>query len=310
MPLQRVDTHHHFIPDVLIKAVGAERLGAPTPYGRMPDWSVEGALATCDAFGIGQAILSLSPGYDAGDLPMEVAVMRGCNEAAARLRSDHPKHFGHFASVPMFDPAAALREIEYAFDVLKSNGVVVSSNYAGRYLGDSGFEEIWRELDRRKAVVFIHPTHPPYLLPSLPPESVLEYPFDTTRTAVSLVYAGVTQRYGQIRFILSHAGGTLPYLVSRAATGASFNPSVKDRVPDTMAEFRKFWFDTALSGSRSSLAALLAFADPTHILYGSDFPYAPERAIRMNIAGQEQFDMEDAQRAAIMHGNAAVLLGL
>jgi len=200
-----------------------------------------------------------------------------------------------------------VREIDHALGTLRADGIVVASNYDGRYLGDPGFEEVWQELDKRKAVVFIHPTHPPYDLPSLPPESVLEYPFDSTRAAVSLVFAGVTGRYPNIRFILSHAGGALPYIVSRASAAAGFAPGLVDRIGDPMVQFRKFWFDTALSGSPFHLAALLQFADPSRILFGTDFPYAPDIAIKMNLNGQLQYPMEQQQRAAILHGNATAL---
>ncbi len=303
----RIDTHHHFLPPELVAAVGEARLAASTPYGRMPGWSPEIALATCDAMGIDRAILSISPGYAVEDQSREPATLRACNEAATRLRSAHPTRFGHFASVPMSDRASALLEITYALDVLKADGIVVATNYSGRYLGDPDFAEIWQELDRRRALVFIHPTHPQYTLASMPPESVMEYPFETTRAATSLAFAGVTQRHRGIRFILSHAGGTLPYLAARIAGGAQLDPRLRERIPDPMAELRSFWFDTALSGNLSALSALMQFADPSRILFGTDFPYAPTPVIQANIHGLESVVTDPVQRRAITRGNAETL---
>jgi 6-methylsalicylate decarboxylase len=305
----RIDTHHHFMPPEFVKAIGADRLAAVTPSKTLPDWSVQRALDICGTYGIGEAVLSISPGYPALGADVERPLMRTCNDIAATIRRDHPGKFGHFASIPMFDRAEALNEIDYALGTLKADGVVVFTNYGGTYLGDPSFEEIWQELNRRKAVVFVHPTHPAYELKGQPPESVIEYPFDTVRAATSLMYSGATRKFTDIKFILSHAGGALPYLATRIAGGAMFNPEVNKRVPDVMAEIRKFWFDLALSSNPSALAALLAVADPERIIYGSDFPYAPDIAIRVNVAASDRYPMDDRLRANIGRGNAARLLG-
>lgn len=304
----RIDTHHHFMPKVFVDTIGADRLAASVPNRKMPDWSVTRALDVCDKIGIGRAILSLSPGYAAIDAATEKRLMHECNEEAAKIRADHPTRFGHFASILMTDPEGAMREIDYAYGKLNSDGIVVSSNFEGRYLGDPGFEEIWQELDKRKAVVFIHPAHPSYDFPELPPESVMEYPFDTTRAAVSLVMNGVTVRYPNIRFILSHAGGTLPYIAARVAGGLAMAPGLVERIGDPMAQFRKFYFDTALSGSEFHLAVLTKFADPTRILYGTDFPYAPDSLIKSMGDVQMQYPMNEKLRAGLMHDNAKALL--
>ncbi len=305
----RIDTHHHFMPDIFVKTIGAERLASVTPNGKLPDWSVQRALDMCGTYGISEAILSISPGYPALDADIERPLMRVCNEEAAKIRADHPGKFGHFASIPMFDVADALKEIEFAYGTLKSDGVVVFSNYGGRYLGDPAFDEIWAELNKRKAVVFIHPTSPGYDLKGQPPQSVIEFPVDTARAATSLMYSGATRKYPDINFILSHAGGVLPFLAARINGGAMFNEDVHKRVPDVLAEVRKFWFDTALSANPSALAALYAVADPARITYGSDFPYAPDIGIRVNVAGADHYPMEDRVRADLGRGNAARLLG-
>jgi 6-methylsalicylate decarboxylase len=305
----RIDTHHHFMPPEFVKAIGADRLASVTPNKKLPEWSVQKALDMCGTYGIAEGILSISPGYPALDAAIERPLMRTCNDIAATIRRDHPGKFGHFASIPMFDRAEALKEIEYAFGTLKADGVVVFTNYGGKYLGDPSFDEIWAELNKRKAVVFIHPTHPAYELEGLPPQSVIEFPFDTVRAATSLMFSGATRKYADIKFILSHAGGALPFLAGRITGAAVFNPEVHERVPDVMAEIRKFWFDTALSANPSSLAALFAVADPSRIVFGSDFPYAPDIGIRVNVAGSDHYPMDDRLRANIGRGNAAALLG-
>ena len=305
----RIDTHHHFMPEAFVKTIGAERLASVTPYGKLPDWSVQRALDMCGTYGVAEAILSISPGYPALAPAIERPLMRTCNDIAATIRRDHPGKFGHFASVPMFDRGEALKEIDYAFGTLKADGIVVFSNYAGVYLGDPSFDEIWQELNRRKAVVFIHPTSPPVVPAGQPPEAIAEFPFDTTRAAISLMYSGVTRKYGDISFILSHAGGTLPYLAARISGGAMFNPEVHGRVPDIMAEVRKFWFDTALSGNPAALAALMQVADPARITFGSDFPYAPDIGVRVNVAGSDRFFADERLHAQVGRGNAARLLG-
>jgi 6-methylsalicylate decarboxylase len=188
-------------------------------------------------------------------------------------------------------------------------GIVVFTNYGGTYLGDPSFDEIWQELNRRKAVVFIHPTHPTYALKGQPPESVIEYPFDTVRAATSLMFSGATRKFTDIKFILSHAGGALPYLAARIGGGAMFNPEVSKRVPDVMAEIRKFWFDLALSSNPAVLAALFTVADPKRIVFGSDFPYAPDIGTRVNVAASDHYPMDNRLREDIGRGNALALLG-
>jgi 6-methylsalicylate decarboxylase len=305
----RIDTHHHFMPPEFVKTIGADRLAAVTPSKTLPEWSVEKALAMCDTYGISEATLSISPGYPALEAAIERPLMRVCNDIGATIRRDHPGKFGQFASIPMFDRAEALKEIEYAFDTLKADGIVVFTNYGGTYLGDPSFDEIWQELNRRKAVVFIHPTHPTYELKGQPPESVIEYPFETVRAATSLMFSGATRKFADIKFILSHAGGALPYLAARISGGAMFNPDVSKRVPDVMAEIRKFWFDLALSSNPAALSALLTVADHKRIVFGSDFPYAPDIGIRVNVAASDRYPMDDHVRADIGRGNALALLG-
>ncbi len=169
---------------------------------------------------------------------------------------------------------ASLAEIAYAYDELHADGIVLLSNAFGVYLGNPALNPVWAELERRGAVVFVHPTFGAY--PMLPgaPAPVLDFTFDTTRTAVDLVLNGVIQRSPNVRIILSHAGGYLPYVAQRVAGAAPIpRPELTTEAVD--ADLRKFYFDTALSSNPITLRALLQYAEPGHVLFGSDFPFAP-----------------------------------
>ena len=145
--------------------------------------------------------------------------------------------------------------------------------------GADHFVPLLEELNRRKAVVFIHPNDPAYAIPTIAPASVLEFPFETTRTAVSLIIAGALRRFADIRLILAHAGGTLPYLVPRVVLSLSMMPGILERVGDAHAAFASFYYDTALSAGASTVSALMQVTSRGHVLFGTDFPMAPLPAI-------------------------------
>jgi predicted TIM-barrel fold metal-dependent hydrolase len=225
---------------------------------------------------IATAVLSLDA-YGATNWPGEARrdMARRVNEFGAELVAWRPDRFGSFATLPLPDVDTALRELEYAFDTLGADGVVLLSNYAGRYLGDPVFDPLWAELDRREAVVFIHPAKPAIPIIAGVPVPIVDHPFDTTRTAVHLVMNDVIRRCPQVKIILSHAGGFLPYHARRFAELASVVRTDVSPPADLLESFRSFYFDTALSSGPALLRALQSFALPAHILYGSDFPYGP-----------------------------------
>lgn len=210
--------------------------------------------------------------------------------------------------MPLPDIDGTLKTIEYSLDTLKADGFVLLSNYAGQYLGDPGFETVWAELNRRKAVVFIHPAKPKIdLIPGMP-APLLDYPFDTTRTAVQMVLNRVIARNPDVRIILSHAGGFLPYVSHRIAELA---PRVREDVPpseEILKQFRSYYFDVALSSSPAALPTLTAFAQKGHILYGSDYPYAPAE---VGASFAHQLDayttLSEAEHAALNHDNGLAL---
>ncbi|MFF2807105.1 amidohydrolase family protein [Streptomyces sp. NPDC058000] len=230
-----------------------------------------------DQEGIATGVLSVtSPGVHL-DRDADARAL-AVNEYAAEVVKDHPNRFGHFASVPLPDVDASIAEATYALDTLAADGVVLMSNAHGRYLGDPDFEPLWVELDRRRATVFVHPAQPP--MPLLPgtPAPLADYVFDATRTALNLVLNGVMNRYPHVRVILFHGGGFLPYAAYRFSGLAPLAVDPDRNTEDVLRDLKRFYFDTALPASPSALPALLAFAEPGHVLYGSDWPFAPQDA--------------------------------
>ncbi|WP_298283515.1 amidohydrolase family protein [Novosphingobium sp.] len=303
----KIDTHQHFLPKVYVDAVGLETLASVMPNRRAPEWSETGALAMMDARGIAKGVISISSGPVIPDAPN---VLRKCNDEGAAIGVRHKGRFGLFASLPLPDIDASLKELAYALDTLKAEGVILFTNYGGKYLGDPAFRPLLEELNRRSGVAFLHPNEPNYHLVGQPPESVLEFPFDTTRTAASLIFSGAMKAFPNIRFILSHAGGTLPFLSQRLAGAVMLNPGLEEKIGDPNAAIRQFWFDTALSMSKPAMAALMAVADPTKIVFGTDFPMAPPFAITMSVDGLAAMPIDEASRNAISYNNAERLLSI
>ena len=299
----RIDVHHHLVPPFWAEALSGHG-GDPSGW-HSPAWSVDASLAFMDAQRIATAVLSLTaPGVTGWEAAARREMARRVNEFGADLVARWPDRFGSFATLPLPDLEGALRELEYAFDVLRADGVILLSNYAGHYLGDPAFGPLWAELDRRAAVVFIHPAKPQIPIIEDIPGPIVDYPFDTTRTAVQLVLSGVVARTPRVKIILSHAGGFVPYAAHRFAELA---PAVRSDVPPAPAlieSFRSFYFDTALSSGPASLLALQSFARPGHILYGSDFPYAPASVGAAFTAKLDTFDLPRNVRAAINNGGA------
>jgi 6-methylsalicylate decarboxylase len=303
----RIDTHHHVIPPDYRKAL--QRAGLDEAGGRaVPDWSSEASLQAMAELGVGTAIVSVStPGTAFLPNPADAAALaRDVNDYAAALTAAQPERFGFFATVPMPHVDITVAEAVRALDDLKADGVVLLANNAGTYLGEDGQDALFAALNDRSAVVFLHPAElPGPIVPGMPPFAA-DFLLDTTRAAYLLVRNGIRTRYPKIRFILSHAGGFVPYASHRMAvvitadTGRSW--------ADVLDDFASFYFDTALSSSAAALPTLLAFAKPGHITFGSDFPFAPTAAGKLFAAGLETYRAIDAQtRNAIERTNALAL---
>ncbi len=303
----RIDTHHHMIPLDYRKAL--RRAGIDEAGGRaLPDWSPDGSLQTMAELNVGTAILSVStPGTTFMPHTADAAALaRDLNDYAADLVVSQPDRFGFFATVPMPHIDEAVAETVRALDDLNADGVVLLANNDGVYLGQDGQDDLFAALDARLAVVFIHPADlPGPTVPGVAPFAA-DFLLDTTRAAYLLVRNGIRRRYPNIKFILSHAGGFVPYASHRMAVAIMGDTG---RSPaDSLGDFSSFYFDTALSSSAAALPTLLAFAKPGHITFGSDWPFAPTTAGQYFAVGLETYPNIDADgRAAIDRTNALAL---
>lgn len=309
MPIEphRIDVHHHILPPDYASALA--RAGITTSGGRpIPAWDVQSTLELMDRHAIATAITSISePGIYFGNPAFARDLARLCNEFSAQLIHEHPQRLGAFAILPLPDIDAALRELEYAMDILHLDGVVLLSNVEGRYPGDPAFEELFTELDHRRAVVFLHPTVPAIntgLKLDLPP-FLVEFVFDTTRAVTNLIYSGTIERCPDIRFILAHAGGTVPYLAYRIALGQVMLPGAPQGV---LTYLKQLYYDIALSANPNALCSLQELADSSHILFGSDYPFAPEIVTGLTVQGIQNYDgFDEHARKAIERESALAL---
>ncbi len=317
----RLDVHAHFIPDFYREAALAAGISKPDGMPEWPAWSEQEALATMDRLHIGAALLSLSsPGVRLGAATDADArqMARRVNEAGAALVQAHPTRFGLLASLPLPDLAGALEEMRYAYDALQADGIVLETNYQGLYLGDPALGPLMAELHARRAVVLLHPTAPPGGVVPLVglgyPTPLLEFMFETTRTVTHLLLQRVPQRYPGICWIVPHAGAALPVLLDRVvgqAPGMHLDPQATDELYATL---RTFYFDLAGMPLPRTLPALRTLADPTRLLYGTDYCFAPEKLIStwqtrldadLTAAGDWEAVMRDNARALFPRlGNA------
>ena len=306
----RIDVHHHVLPEFYIEAQKSAGITS-TAYRGFPDWTPQHSLDVMDNESIAASVLSFtSPGIWYGDIDQTKSLAQRCNDYLATLAQDHPGRFGGFGFLPLPDIDAAIAECGRALDELNLDGITLLTSIDDKYIGHPDFEPLYAELNRCKAVVFIHPCYPPgteadgWDIPRM----LIDYPFETTRVAVNLILQGVVQRYPDIKFILSHSGGTLPFLAHRVAIFDKDTP-FRDNYPEgAMAYFRKFWFDTALSGHPVPLVGLTGIAYKSRILFGTDYPYISTDKVTAESNGFDSWDgFTDAERAAVNRGNAEVL---
>ena len=270
----RIDVHHHMLPSFQFSN---------------NRWTPERSLETMEKFGTATAMLSfVVPGqviYDGSEKAR--SLVRRTNEYGARLAGDHPARFGLFAALPLREPDASLLEIEYAFNVLHCDGIVLMTSTGDKWPGDVLFAPVFDELNRRKASVFLHPSTPnccKELVPGVA-ESVLEYDFDTTRAVTSLLFSGTLARCRDVRWIINHSGAAVPVLAGRikdrvpGATSNSGKGSTEgrsERTPDgVFFELKRLYYECAHAAYPAPMAALQAFAPPSQYLFGTDYPVEP-----------------------------------
>jgi predicted TIM-barrel fold metal-dependent hydrolase len=299
----RIDTHHHFSAPGFIVAISARK----TNQRPLELWTPAKAVEDMDKSGVATAMVSTSePSVWFGDNEAARKLARECNEFGARLIADHPGRFGMFSTVPLPDVDGCLREIEYSQDMLKADGVCLMTSYQGKYPGDAAFEPVMSELNRRKAVVFLHPVKAECckdLQPELAP-ALVELGTDTTRAIASVVLDGTTSRYPDIRFIFSHGGGTMPYLMTRFESLAA-RPDIAQQLPNGLLhEMQKLYVDTASMNSPYPWPTLLKLLPISHILFGTDFPFFSAGSIAK---GLSELGLKDVDLQAIERENALAL---
>lgn len=302
-----IDVHHHIIPPVYMTYLA--KIGITTTNDApFPRWNAQQSIDAMDRNGIKAAVTSISsPGVYFGDKAFTIDLARRCNEFSADLVEKHPKRFGGFAVLPLPDTDAALDELAHALDVLKLDGVVLLSNVGGTYLGSPEFENLYAELDRRKTVVYVHPTEPfEKKFPEMRvPPSFFEFMFDTTRAVATLIQYNIPERFPGIRFILAHAGGAAPYLTWKMSLTARYTENDGRRAIDHL---QRFYYDTALSTSRYPLGLLKELAGADQVVFGSDFPFAPEFVMASCLYELDHYEGFDAGALTrIRAGNAADL---
>jgi 6-methylsalicylate decarboxylase len=257
-----IDTHHHFYPPAYLKRQmdweGARKI---PPFPGVPDWTPARAVEQMDKNGVSIAVLSLAstPGVwfdDGAEAASKTAMM--CQDYAAEMRKDYPGRFGVFAPLSMMDIDATLKEIEHAFDVIKADGINLQTNYGDKWLGNPVYKPVLEELNRRKAVVYVYPLVAACCsqlsVGTFP--AVIEVPHDTTRTVTSLLLSGSFARYRDIKWLFSHAGGTIPVMAGRIDAFYGARPNLKEFAPEGIkGELKRLYYDTANATSAPTMAA-------------------------------------------------------
>ncbi len=305
----RIDTHHHIIPPAYLALAGDRVIGdAPALAKSVLEWNPARAIEALDRAGVATAITSISsPGIWFGDRDTTRALSRECNEFAAGLKRDHRGRFGQFATLPLPDVDASLREIEFSLDTLHAEGIGLVTNIGGQYPGDAAFKPVFDELNRRGATVYFHPTAAhgcANLLPGIQP-ATLEFPFDTTRAILSLLHSGTFSRCTNIRWIFSHGGGALAAVAQRIAGMARFQPEMNERVPEgVFAAISKLHFDVVNIAQRPVFEAVRSLVDISRLLFGTDYPYMPIELAGTNLG---RLQLASADVRAIERDNAVRL---
>jgi predicted TIM-barrel fold metal-dependent hydrolase len=307
-----IDVHVHYLPEIYKQ----QTLKLRTDGTNFPNWDVDSHLAVMDRMNIATAMLSISsPHVHFSDDPNGRTLARAVNESAAEIVAKHPDRFGLLSSLPLHDVEGSLSEIAYAIDVLHADGIKVPSNCCGIYLGDERLEPVFAELNRRRAVIVIHPTKPS----AVPRDvlagyntSMLEFLFDTTRAVANMIMNRTLERHTAVQVVVPHAGSFLPVLVDRlkgrpkgALVSAAPVTAQFEGGPDVDGVLRRLYYDLAGYPVPGQLAALLYVASADHLLYGSDWPYTQEaRAHSLQERLLTTDLLTDEQRQAVFRDNA------
>jgi predicted TIM-barrel fold metal-dependent hydrolase len=303
--LHRIDIHHHLVSPGFLAKLRELNMAQHA----LEDWTPARSVEELDKANVVTAFTSVPPpGVWHGDNAKARALARESNEYAAKIASEHPGRFGIFAALPLPDVDGSLREIEYTFDVLKADGVGLMTSIDQKWLGDKAFAPVMDELNRRKVVVYTHPTAPTCcrgLIPEVA-DHIIEFGTDTSRTMMSLLLTGTAVRCGDIKFIFSHGGGTMPFLTERILWWAKVREDLKAVMPNgPLHELKKFYYDTAFVANRYALSSLTQLVATSQILFGSDYPF---RTCTDHVDGLAAYGFSADDLKAIERDNACRIL--
>jgi 6-methylsalicylate decarboxylase len=304
----RIDVHHHFFPPFMIEEWNKAnvRIAAPAK-----NWTLAKTLDQMDRGGVATAILSVQQRIEIPGINAETArhLTRRINEYAAQQMKEHPGRFGLFAYMPMPDVEGTLEEIKYALDVLKADGIGLLTSYENKWLGDPAFKPVLEELNRRKALVYVHPLSPQCCgtLMSYVPTSFVEYPQDTNRTVMSLLFSGTFSRMKDITWIFSHGGAAVPLLAGRVAALTKFQvKNLPELAPNGIDyELKRLYYETANAAYPANMAALLKFVPVSQVMFGTDYPYV---SVTDNVSDLLGCKLSEAEMKAIDYETASRLI--
>jgi predicted TIM-barrel fold metal-dependent hydrolase len=301
----RIDVHHHPLPSSQIP--NGRRASPPN----MKDWVAAHSLEDMDKSGVSTAILSLN--HPVVVWPADQAEARkqarAWNEFMVRQGQDHPGRFGTFAVLPILDIEGSLRELEYALDTLKADGINMMTNIGDKWLGDPYYFPLFEELNRRKAVIYTHPHAPNCTANMMMPtinDSVIEFATDTSRAIARLLFTGAAHRFKDIKFIFSHAGGTMPFILERYTRHPLTDKALAALVPDGVINYlKRFYYDTAQASHIYAMSAITKFVNVSQLLFGTDFPF---RNAEDHVQGLRECGFSESDLRAIENENAKRLL--
>ena len=310
-PRRLVDTHHHFFPAPYESAWVEWQKKNKVPVSLQPGWTPARALEVMDKGGVATSLLSLAstPGtwFDQGPAAAD-RWARLCNDFGAGMVRDYPGRFALLATLPMLTIDTTLKELAYALDTLRADGVGLQTNYGARYPGDAFYRPVWEELNRRKALVYFHPLGAQCCIPTGVPgtSGIIETPTDTTRAVLSLLTSGTFARYRDIKWLFSHGGGTVPMLAGRIRAFGERSKGVETYAPNGIEyELARLHYDTANATHPSARAAVTNLVPETQVTYGSDYPYFP---IAEQVDSLRALGYGSSQLYAIERGNAERLV--
>jgi len=304
----RIDSHAHVLPQAYIDAI-------PQPGGNMPKppiVSLEMLEGMMERYAIDRAVVSVGPpGLFFGDQSQAGELGRLVNETMASIRNGNPEKFAALGMLPLPDVDAAIAELGHLLDTLQLDGVILTSNVAGTYLGDDALEPLYAELDRRGTYVFLHPTIAANGVVLSHPAWLYEFPFDTVRALANLIYSGTFERFPNIRWQVAHLGGAGLFMAHRLASLTAREPQLAQRAPaGALGYLSRLYYDTGLSDNEIAVTAARLAVPFDHLLFGTDWPYLalpevsdpahPDPAPGLAFLGDERAALDAAHIGALV----------